>query len=82
MASIEKRVRGGQVRWYMRYRDPAGVQRNKTFDRKVDAERFLTTGRVGETDRLLHRPRGIPAHRRDVGTALARRPDALEAVDT
>ena len=43
MASIEKRVRGGQVRWYMRYRDPAGVQRNKTFDRKVDAERFLTT---------------------------------------
>src|SRR6188472_1720289 len=43
MASIEKRTRNGQVRWYMRYRDPAGVQRNKTFDRKVDAERFLTT---------------------------------------
>ena len=43
MASIEKRARNGQVRWYMRYRDPAGAQRTKTFDRKVDAERFLTT---------------------------------------
>jgi hypothetical protein len=27
----------------MRYRDPAGAQRTKTFGRKVDAERFLTT---------------------------------------
>ncbi len=43
MASIEKRTRNGQVRWYMRYRDPAGTQRTKTFDRKVDAQRFLTT---------------------------------------
>ena len=25
MASIEKRTRNGQVRWYMRYRDPAGA---------------------------------------------------------
>jgi integrase len=43
MASIEKRSRGGQVRWYARYRDPGGHQRTKTFDRKVDAERFLTS---------------------------------------
>jgi integrase len=42
MASIEKRVRNGQVRWYARYRDPEGEQRTKTFDRKLDAERFLT----------------------------------------
>lgn len=42
MASIEKRTRDGKVRWYARYRDPAGEQRTKTFDRKVDAERFLT----------------------------------------
>jgi len=27
----------------MRYRDPNGHQRTKTFDRKVDAERYLTT---------------------------------------
>lgn len=42
MASIEKRTRNGRVRWYTRYRDPAGNQRTKTFDRKIDAERYLT----------------------------------------
>lgn len=43
MSSIEKRTRGGRVRWYVRYRDPSGKQRTKVFDRKVDAERHLTT---------------------------------------
>lgn len=43
MASIEKRVRDGDVRWYARFRDPAGEQKVKVFDRRVDAERFLTT---------------------------------------
>jgi integrase len=43
MASIEKRTRNGRRRWYMRYRDPSGKQRTKTFDRKIDAERYLTT---------------------------------------
>lgn len=43
MASVEKRARNGQVRWYARYRDPAGKQRTKTFNRKVDAEQFVTT---------------------------------------
>lgn len=43
MSSIEKRTRNGRIRWYVRYRDPAGTQRNKIFDRKVDAERYLTT---------------------------------------
>lgn len=28
-------------RWQVRYRDPAGESRNRSFDRKVDAERFL-----------------------------------------
>lgn len=42
MASIEKRTRQGQVRWYARYRDPGGKSRSETFDRKVDAQRFLT----------------------------------------
>ena len=35
VASVEKRTRNGQVRWYARYRDPSGAQRTKTFDRKV-----------------------------------------------
>lgn len=43
MASIEKRTRNGQLRWYVRYRDPDGRQRTKTFDRKGDAEKYLTT---------------------------------------
>ena len=43
MASIEKRTRTGRTRWYVRYRDPGGEQRTKTFDRRVDAERYLTT---------------------------------------
>ena len=42
MASVEKRLRDGQVRWVARYRDPAGVQRSSTFTRKSDAERYLT----------------------------------------
>ncbi len=43
MASIEKRLRDGQVTWRAHYRTPAGAQRNKTFDRKLDAQRFLAT---------------------------------------
>jgi hypothetical protein len=42
MASIEKRTRDGRTRWYARYRDPDGEQRTKTFDRRADAERYLT----------------------------------------
>jgi hypothetical protein len=43
MASIEKRVRDGRAVWRTHYRTPAGLQRNKTFPRKVDAERFLAS---------------------------------------
>ena len=43
MASIEKRVLKGQTSWRAHYRTPAGAQRNKTFSRKVDAERFLAS---------------------------------------
>jgi hypothetical protein len=41
MASVEKRIRDGQTTWRAHYRTPSGVQRNKPFTRKVDAERFL-----------------------------------------
>jgi len=44
MASIEKRPRrDGRTSWRAHYRTPAGEQRNKTFDRKIDAERFLAS---------------------------------------
>jgi integrase len=42
MAVIERRVRNGQLRWRVRYRAPDGRERNKSFTRKVDAERYLT----------------------------------------
>jgi Site-specific recombinase XerD len=44
MSSIEKRAyRDGKPAWRAHYRAPDGRQRNKTFRRKVDAERFLAT---------------------------------------
>jgi hypothetical protein len=43
MASIEKREDDGRLRYVSRYRDPSGRQRNKTFSRKIDAERYLTS---------------------------------------
>jgi integrase len=41
--SIERRVRDGELRWDAGFRDPAGAQQVKVFNRRVDAERFLTT---------------------------------------
>lgn len=41
MASIDRMTSG---RWRARYRDPHGRSRSKTFDRKRDAERFLSAG--------------------------------------
>jgi integrase len=43
VASIEKRERDGKITWRAHWRDPAGQQRNRSFPRKVDATKFLTT---------------------------------------
>ena len=44
MASIAKVIHeSGRTSWQARWRDPAGAQRSKNFDRRVDAERHLTT---------------------------------------
>jgi integrase len=40
VAELERRIRNGKVRWVARYFDPDGRRRAKTFDRKVDAQRF------------------------------------------
>jgi integrase len=40
MASIQRRPDG---KWRVRYRDPAGSEHSKHFDRKIDAERFRAT---------------------------------------
>ncbi len=43
MASVEKRLRDGSTTWLARWRDPDGRQRKRSFPRKVDADRFLTS---------------------------------------
>jgi integrase len=42
VASVEKRTRNGRTTYRVRYRDPAGRQRSKVFDRKIDADGWLT----------------------------------------
>ena len=41
MAHIRRHPRSG--RWQVRYRDPSGRERSKTFERKTDATRFAAT---------------------------------------
>lgn len=43
MASVEERERGGKPVWWAHYRTPGRAQRDKTFLRKIDAERFLAS---------------------------------------
>jgi hypothetical protein len=42
MAHIEKRTRKGRVTYRARYRDPTGREKARVFNRRVDAQRFLT----------------------------------------
>ena len=46
MGHIQRRAKD---RWRARYVDPDGIERSKTFPRKLDAERFLVSV---ETDKL------------------------------
>jgi integrase len=41
MAHVQRRERGGRVRWRARVAIPGGQERSRTFDRKVDAERWI-----------------------------------------
>lgn len=47
MASIQKRPNG---KWRARYRDPSGKEHARHFDRKADAERWLTTVEASKLD--------------------------------
>jgi integrase len=42
MADIDRRERDGRVTYRVRYRDPSGRQREKTFSRRADAARWAT----------------------------------------
>lgn len=41
MAHVQRRERAGRVRWRARLTTPGGGERSKTFDRKIDAERWI-----------------------------------------
>src|SRR4051794_27940503 len=43
MANVEKRVRDGRTTFVVRWRDPAGRQRKRSFGKKSDADRFRTS---------------------------------------
>ena len=42
-SSVSKRIRNEQTTWVVRWRDPNGAQRKKSFARKVDADRYSTS---------------------------------------
>jgi len=42
MAHIDRRNRGGTIRYVARYIDPAGRERAKSFTRRADAQKYLT----------------------------------------
>jgi integrase len=72
MASITK-IADGKYR--ARYRTPDGASRSKTFSRKVDAERFLTTVEASKiVGEYVDRAAGRVAFRTYVAEHLARQP--------
>ena len=74
MPSIEKRVRNGQKIWRAHYRTPAGAQRNKSFARKIDAERFLATVESAKLTGTYVDPQLAKVTVGDVGRPVAGRP--------
>jgi integrase len=42
MVHIDRRNRGGTIRYVARYIDPAGRERSKSFTRRADAQKYLT----------------------------------------
>src|SRR5689334_8815888 len=40
---LRTRRYGTGKRWQVRYRDPAGASRNRSFERRADAERFMAS---------------------------------------
>ena len=41
MSHVERRVQAGRVTYRVRWRDPIGRERKRSFNRKTDAQRFL-----------------------------------------
>ena len=75
MASVERRQSPRGVRYDVRYRDPDGAQRRKSFIRKSDADRFASVVEADKTPRQLHRPRRRPGELQELRRKVARNSD-------
>ncbi len=71
MGSIRKAPRTG--RWEARYRDPGGLQRTSTFDRKSDALAFLAATETEMRRGQWHDPGAEQDPPRGLGRAVAGR---------
>jgi integrase len=69
MAGVVKDPRDGQ--WLARWRDPGGRQRKRSFDRKVDAQRWLDQMRADMHRGQYIDPRAGSVRLREVATAWA-----------
>jgi hypothetical protein len=80
MAHIDRRNRGGTIRYVARYIDPTGRERAKSFTRRKDAERYLTEieAELSWDAWRLHRLEGRWSHGRD-HQPQASRAEALPA---
>ena len=77
MAHIRRHPVDGS-KWQVRYIDPAGRERSRIFRRKVDAEKFLSSGMV-DAERFLRLVREIPESAYSMYPALSRQ-SVLDAV--
>jgi len=50
MAHIQDRGRDHKLRWQARYRDPSSRERSRTFERRIDADRFLISVESAKLD--------------------------------
>ena len=82
MADIQKRLTAGGTKWDVRYRDETLRQRKKTFDRKVDAQRFANSVETDLAPWRLDRPEPRAGAVRRLGRHVAGDDRQPQAEDT
>lgn len=50
MAHVQDRGRDHKLRWQARYRDPSGREKSRSFERRIDADRFLISVESAKLD--------------------------------
>ena len=77
MAHVRRHPKSG--RWQVRYRDPSGRERSRTFSRKVDADRFAATVVADVVRGPIHRSATRKSNRRRDGRTMATDPTTSRA---